>query len=302
MFVLAVASQKGGSGKTTLVGHLAVEAENTGAGPVALIDTDPQASLTEWWKTRTAARPSFAKVDLSELREALEEMEQAGMRLTVVDTPPAITDAISRVISCADLVLIPTRPSPHDLRAVGATVEIAKRHRKTLVFVINAATARARITTEAAVALAKLGPVAPVILHNRVDFASSMSDGGTAGEVAPDTAASAEIRELWRCVQEQLASACREDHIAVNAPAISFGSVPMNASAGIRESDDTVEFHVNGHAPPAAERADETHSAERRSNVERRRVVLPPKSFGAADRRVLPFGRRQTDRSHIGAK
>jgi len=38
-------SQKGGTGKTTLSGHLAVEAQNAGVGPVALIDTDPQASL-----------------------------------------------------------------------------------------------------------------------------------------------------------------------------------------------------------------------------------------------------------------
>ena len=41
MRVIAFASQKGGVGKTTLVGHLAVEAEHRDAGPVALIDTDP---------------------------------------------------------------------------------------------------------------------------------------------------------------------------------------------------------------------------------------------------------------------
>src|SRR5947208_12710446 len=156
MFVLAVASQKGGSGKTTLAGHLAVEAETAGAGPVALIDIDPQASLTAWCNARTATRPAFARVDPSQLREALEDMEQAGMQLTIVDTPPAITDAISRVIGCADLVLIPTRPSPHDLRAVGATVKMAKQHGKGIVFVVNAATARARITTEAIAALAEL--------------------------------------------------------------------------------------------------------------------------------------------------
>ena len=49
MKVVAVASQKGGSGKTTLAGHIAVQAERMGAGPVAMIDTDPQGSLAEWW-------------------------------------------------------------------------------------------------------------------------------------------------------------------------------------------------------------------------------------------------------------
>ena len=40
MRVLALASQKGGSGKTTLSGHLAVQAQLAGAGPVVLIDID----------------------------------------------------------------------------------------------------------------------------------------------------------------------------------------------------------------------------------------------------------------------
>ena len=42
MRVLAMASQKGGSGKTTLSGHLAVQAQLAGAGPVVLIDIDRQ--------------------------------------------------------------------------------------------------------------------------------------------------------------------------------------------------------------------------------------------------------------------
>ena len=52
MRVLALASQKGGSGKTTLSGHLAVEAQRAGAGPVVLIDIDPQGSLADWWNER----------------------------------------------------------------------------------------------------------------------------------------------------------------------------------------------------------------------------------------------------------
>ena len=293
MFVLAVASRKGGSGKTTLAGHLAVEAEAAGAGPVALIDIDPQASLTEWWKVRSAARPTFAQVNLSELREALEEMEQAGVRLTVIDTPPAITDAISRVIACADLVLIPTRPSPHDLRAVGATVEIAKQHGKALLFVVNAATARARITAEAVAALSVLGPVAPVVLHNRLDFADSMTDGRTAGETSPASAAAAEMRDLWRHVQERLAATISRDD-----PGVSTASERQ----AIGERVNVADAPANGHALAAH---DETHglaSKERRSGMERRWAVPPVKSFGAADRRVLPFGRRQADRPLIRAK
>ena len=55
MKVLALTSQKSGSGKTTLAGHLAVATEAAGAGPVALIDADPQGSLTDWWNERQPA-------------------------------------------------------------------------------------------------------------------------------------------------------------------------------------------------------------------------------------------------------
>src|SRR5256885_1393018 len=61
MRVLAMASQKGGSGKTTLSGHLAVQAQLSGAGPVCLIDIDPQGSLADWWNEREADMPPFAK-------------------------------------------------------------------------------------------------------------------------------------------------------------------------------------------------------------------------------------------------
>ena len=61
MKVVAFASQKGGSGKTTLAGHVAVQAELSGDGPVALIDTDPQGSMSDWWNERSEETPVFAK-------------------------------------------------------------------------------------------------------------------------------------------------------------------------------------------------------------------------------------------------
>src|SRR6516164_7123452 len=188
-----------------LSGHLAVEVQNAGVGPVALIDTDPQGSLSSWWNAPKAPEPLFVKVRQFELGEALEHLTRSGVRLAVIDTPPAITESISYVIGHADLVILPTRPSPHDLRAVGPTVDIAGRYGKPLLFVVNAATPRARITGEAAVALSQHGTVAPITIHHRVDFAASMVDGRTVGEVIPDSASAKEIQELWIYVQGRLA-------------------------------------------------------------------------------------------------
>jgi chromosome partitioning protein len=205
MRVIVVASQKGGSGKTTLAGHLAVQAERSGAGPVAIIDTDPQASLSEWWNVRKAETPLFARTSVAKLIYDLHRLGDEGASLVIIDTPPAITVAIRDVMVYADLVVVPTRPSPHDLRAVSATLDLVDAAKKPMVFVVNGATPRARITGEAAIALSQHGTVAPVTVHQRTVFASSMIDGRTVMELDAKSTAAQEIEQLWTYVQSRLA-------------------------------------------------------------------------------------------------
>lgn len=301
MHVLVLASQKGGSGKTTLSGHLAVEAMNAGVGPVALIDTDPQGSLSHWWNARAAQDPLFVKVGLLDLSDALNRLHEAGIKLAVIDTPPAITESISHVIGHADLVILPTRPSPHDLRAVGATVDIAERHGKPVLFVINAATPRARITGEAAVALSQHGTVAPVTIHHRVDFAASMVDGRTVGEVVAKSASAKEVRELWIYVQGRLS---RLTHDAAMTPEFvperfsvnGLSTADASDSREIDISDSDAELFTPASPPPFPSEKVYT-GAERRSGFDRRRGPGEPPP-GIANRRVQPFGRRSTDPSY----
>ncbi|EQB10115.1 plasmid partitioning protein ParA [Sphingobium quisquiliarum P25] len=185
-------------------GHLAVQAQMAGAGPVVLIDIDPQGSLADWWNEREAEFPAFAQTTVARLAADLEILRQQGFKLAVIDTPPAITMAIQSVISVAELIVVPTRPSPHDLRAVGATVDLCERAGKPLIFVVNAATPKARITSEAAVALSQHGTVAPVTLHHRTDFAASMIDGRTVMEVDPKGRSAGEVEQLWSYVSDRL--------------------------------------------------------------------------------------------------
>src|SRR3546814_15556686 len=84
MRVLALASQKGGSGKTTLSGHLAVQAQLAGAGPVVLIDIDPQGSLADWWNEREADMPAFAQTTVARLQADLDSLRQQGFKLAVI--------------------------------------------------------------------------------------------------------------------------------------------------------------------------------------------------------------------------
>lgn len=204
MRVLAMASQKGGSGKTTLSGHLAVQAQMAGHGPVVLIDIDPQGSLADWWNEREAEYPAFAQTTVARLQADLEVLRGQGFKLAMIDTPPAITVAIQSVINVAELIVIPTRPSPHDLRAVGATVDLCDRAGKPLIFVVNAATPKARITSEAAVALSQHGTVAPITIHQRTEFAASMIDGRTVMETEPAGKSAAEVQALWGYIHDRL--------------------------------------------------------------------------------------------------
>jgi chromosome partitioning protein len=286
MHVLVLASQKGGSGKTTLSGHLAVEADLAGIGPVALIDTDPQGSLSHWWNARRSATPHFAKVGLRELGDALAQLKASGIRLAVIDTPPAITTSIAQVVAHADLVAIPTRPSPHDLRAVGATVDIAERHGKPVIFIVNAATPRARITGEAAVALSQHGTVAPVTLHHRVDFAASMVDGRTVGEVVPKSQSTKEVRDLWLYLQDRLARLTGDTAFLPEVRPVHFATEALSPL-----SDDRLPL-PEAEPPPVVEEPPQ-QQPERRILPERRSNVTP---FGGVDRRAHPFGRRAADR------
>jgi chromosome partitioning protein len=230
MRVLAMASQKGGSGKTTLSGHLAVQAQLAGAGPVVLIDIDPQGSLADWWNERTTEFPAFAQTTVARLATDLEILRQQGFKLAVLDTPPAITMAIQSVIAVAELIVIPTRPSPHDLRAVGATVDLCDRAGKPLIFVVNGATPKAKITYEAAVALSQHGTVAPVTIHHRTEYAASMIDGRTVMEVDPRGRSAEEITELWRYISDRLEKNFRRT--VFSAPSAGFGAGPAHRQFG----------------------------------------------------------------------
>lgn len=286
MYTIVTASQKGGSGKTTLSGHLAVEAEHAGAGPVALVDTDPQGSLSQWWNARAAQTPLFARTGLMNLGETLARLANSGVRLTIIDTPPAITESISYVVGFADLVIVPTRPSPHDLRAVGATVDIAERHRKPLVFVLNEATSRARITGESAVALSQHGTVAPVTIHHRVDFAASMIDGRTVMEVVPNSASAREVAELWLYIQAKLSRLVRDPSLIPDFQPEHFAVNALLADDECEEDDEAIAS--------AAKPSVEPPPVVPIYAGPERRVNSPATRYSGVERRAV-FGRRRVE-------
>jgi len=202
--VIVFASQKGGVGKTTLTANLGVAAELAGDGPAVLIDTDPQGSLAAWWNAREAETPALAPTTLNELPEKIKALGEARFRYALVDTPPAITDAIRAVVRRADFVVIPVKASPHDLRAVGRTVEIVQHEGKPFAFVVTQAKSNALLTIQAMAALSEHGVVAPAVVHDRVDYAASMTDGRTVLETDSRGRSALETTALWEFVKGRM--------------------------------------------------------------------------------------------------
>jgi chromosome partitioning protein len=201
MQTIVINSQKGGSGKTSLCAHLSVEADRVGDGPVYLIDTDPQGTLSTWHESRAAETPHRVEIGLSELAPALDSLAQRGAALCFIDTAPNRGADNVELFQLADLVLVPVRPSPSDLWAISATVALLKRAGTPFLFVVNQATLNANITAQAIASLSHHGAVAETIIAARVYYAAAMTDGHTAPELASKGQSAKEIAALWRNIK-----------------------------------------------------------------------------------------------------
>jgi len=211
MKTIVITSQKGGSGKTMLAAHLAVEAERTGDGPVWLIDTDRQGTLSRWHERRAAETPQLGQVPFAQIESGLAGLgKNHNAALCLIDTAPTISDQTASLVTFADLVVIPVRPSPSDLWAVAETVELVQAAGRPFLFVLTQAKPQASITAQAVAALSQHGRVAQAFIADRVAYAASMTGGNTAPELAAKGPAAEEVSALWKemksCFHEKLKS------------------------------------------------------------------------------------------------
>jgi chromosome partitioning protein len=200
--IVAIVSQKGGAGKTTIAVHLAVTAERAGL-TVAIIDLDPQATAASWADWRGVENPAVVAAPHSRLTVTLEEAEKAGVDLAIIDSPPAADGAAVAAARAADVVLIPTRASAFDLHAIKTTAELVRIAQTPAYVVLNAVPARALALIEEASEVVKSLQLmlAPVSLVDRAAFRHAVVNGQTAKEFEPGGKAAAEIDSLytWLC-------------------------------------------------------------------------------------------------------
>ena len=119
---IAVANQKGGTGKTTLALNLAAGLHQRGS--TLVLDADPQASISQWsGMDDESDLPVVQHASHDSLSVQITKGMQAH-RYLVVDCPPSSqTKTVGDVLNNVDMVLVPIQPSPVDL---WASVEIAE--------------------------------------------------------------------------------------------------------------------------------------------------------------------------------
>ena len=200
MKIISVLSQKGGAGKTTLVVHLAVAASLDGKS-TAVIDLDAQANAAEWGDSRELDEPAVTSAQAARLPKILEAAKDAGADLIVIDTPARSESTALAAAKCADLVLIPCRPSVFDLQAIRMTADLTNLVNVPTRVVINAAQSRGTRADEAEQALTNLGLE---VLSQRLGVRNAFSDaiglGQSAQEYEPKGKAAEEFTNLYKII------------------------------------------------------------------------------------------------------
>ena len=148
-------------------------------------------------RTQGSRNPLHADVPFTRLAAGLATLAERGAAYCFIDTAPTISDQNASLIDLADLVLIPVRPSPADLWAVSETVAQVQSVGKPFLFVITQAKPMASITAQSIAALSQYGRVAQSFLGDRVPYATAMTGGQTAPELAAKSPAAKEIATLW---------------------------------------------------------------------------------------------------------
>ncbi|GEL44571.1 chromosome partitioning protein ParA [Methylorubrum extorquens] len=203
MHVVVVASQKGGAGKTSLIRSLAVATHQAGHA-TALLDTDPQGSLTSWWNRRQDQEPALVRIELADFAAGVERLASAGIEFLFVDTPPSVRPELRTLLGHASIAVVPVRPSPDDLDAVGDTLALIEDAGCPFLFVLTQAKPRTRLQLQAVMALAKHGKLAPTVIHDRTDFPTAAITGRAVTEIEPETIAAREVKDVLDYVLTQL--------------------------------------------------------------------------------------------------
>lgn len=206
--IITVAQQKGGAGKTTIVAQVATALAAEGLN-VALVDIDPQASLTSWFAQRKQSLGNDNSLLLTSvggwrLKNELDRLKQ-DFDFILVDAPPHAQTEANIAIRYADLLVVPVQPSPMDVWATTPTFEQAKKEKTEAVILLNRIPPRGKLFDRIKNMLEEdQRPMFESTLGNRVAFATSMIDGLGVVETDKRSAAAKEITTFVKELKKRI--------------------------------------------------------------------------------------------------
>ncbi len=177
--VIALAQQKGGSGKTTLAANLAVAFVKAGKS-VALLDTDPQGSLGRWFMARRERGDPGMEFSTASAWGVSYECEKLRKihDYVIVDTPPKVDADLRPTLRESDLIIVPVSMSQVDLWATEGVLELAARERRPVLVVMNRARPGTRLEAKITEGMAELDArQAKAVWGNRVVYAETLGQG-----------------------------------------------------------------------------------------------------------------------------
>jgi len=235
MVIVSILARKGGTGKSTAIRCLAVEALKSGKR-VVIIDADPQPTCHRWWQRRSAAGipvPLVVVPSPAGIASQVEEFRKQKVDLILVDTPPTATPAVNAALDISDAALVVTRPNPEDLESVQESLRVAAaQKRKTGVVLWQAPPdKRVRAVSLAREALEAMGAVVcPTAVSASIAYPYAYAEGLTPQEREPDGRARAELAEVWAWLQRVgIVAALPYDIVAIvpNEKAIALPRDPV---------------------------------------------------------------------------
>lgn len=192
--IVTFAQQKGGAGKTTVLTQLAHHWLAAGQS-VALVDLDPQGSLSRWASMRTdmtCTASSDWKAG-SDIRAAARKAD-----LVLVDCPGNADILLRATIRDSDLVVAPAQPSMMDLWALEPVLEMARKEKTPLRVVLNRVPPTGRAAQDAREIIKD--NLLDEQIGNRVIFQQAFASSKAAAELQPRSKAAAEVAALAKAL------------------------------------------------------------------------------------------------------
>lgn len=166
--IILITHQKGGVGKSTLTFNLAQNFSNN--SNVAVLDFDLQGSLSQLKEVVTG-------FDIIPFVEEIKSISNLKYDFIFIDTPPYLSNHLSKLIQIADLILVPTKAGILDILAIKSTLKLIEHEHKSnsTLIVFNMIKPNTTLTQDILISLKEYNvPIAKTYISDLVAFTRSV--------------------------------------------------------------------------------------------------------------------------------